>query len=153
MYKPIGLTNESVTVSLSSPSDDASDSQEQASETGLRQAVEDYYKAVDRKDWNYTYDKLDSQTQQRFTRSEWIQKNQYLADIDPLVRSTPEIVSEVSTSSPVEVTLTQTFRNGTTRSRTTYFVWEGGSWKHRFSNEELDLFMAGTSFEEFKKVR
>ena len=95
---------------------------------------------MDRKDWNYTYDNLDSETRQRFTKSEWIQKNQYLANTDPLVRSTPEIASEVSTSSPVEITLTQTFRSGTTSSRTTYFVWEDGSWKHRLSPEEYDLF-------------
>jgi hypothetical protein len=123
------------------------------SEASLRQAMEDYYRAVDRRDWPYTYENLDSQTKQRFTSSEWIQKNQYLSDLDPLVRSTPEIASEVSTFSPVEVTLTQTFSSGATGSRTTYFVWEGGSWKHRFSQEEYDLFLAGTSYEEFVEAK
>jgi hypothetical protein len=123
------------------------------SEADLRRAVEDYYRAVDRQDWNYTYDNLDSQTRQRFTRNEWTQKNQYLANVDPLERSTPQIASEVSTSSPVEVTLTQTFRSGTTGSRTTYFVWEGGSWKHRLSQEEYDLFMADASYEDFVRAK
>ena len=32
----------------------------------------------------------------------------------------------------VEVTLTLTYGNGTSSTRTTYFVYEGGAWKHRF---------------------
>jgi hypothetical protein len=123
------------------------------SEASLRQAMEDYYRAVERRDWNYTYDNLDSETQQRFTRSEWTQKNQYLADVDPLDHSTPEVASEVSTTSPVEVTLTQTFASGVTSSRPTYFVWEGSIWKHRFSQEEYDLFMADASYEEFVEAK
>jgi hypothetical protein len=118
-------------------------------EEELRQEVQSYYRAVDLGNWDYTYGELDSQTKQRFTKSEWILKNQYFADVDPLERSIPEITSEVSTSFPVEVTLTQIFRSGITRSRITYFVWEGGSWKHRFSQEEYDLFMAEASYEEF----
>ena len=116
----------------------------EASEAGLRRAVEDYYEAVERKDWGYTYDNLDSETKQSFTRSEWIRKNQDFDNVDPLVRSTPQIIGEVSTSSPVEVTLAQTFGSGATGTRTTYFVWEDGSWKHRFSQEEYDLFLGGT---------
>jgi hypothetical protein len=115
------------------------------SEADLRRAVTDYYEAVERKDWNYTYDNLDSETRQSFTRSEWIRKNQDFDNADPLVRSTPQTIGEVSTSSPVEVTLAQTFGSGTTGSRTTYFVWEDGSWKHRFSQEEYDLFLADSS--------
>jgi hypothetical protein len=37
--------------------------------------------------------------------------------------------------------------------RNTYSVLEDGSWKHRFTKEELDLFMLGTSFEEFVKAK
>ena len=137
--------------SSSSPPSPASDRQEQkeASETGLRRAVDDYYEAVVSEDWDYTYDNLDSQTQRRFTRSEWIQKNQYFTNVDPLERSVPETISEASTSSPVEVTLTQTFRSGEIRTRNTYFVWEDGTWKHRFSQEEDELFMPGVPFDEF----
>jgi hypothetical protein len=116
----------------------------EASETGLRRAVEDYYEAVERKDWGYTYDNLDSETKQSFTRSEWIRKNQDFDNVDPLVRSTPQTIGEVSTSSPVEVTLAQTFGSGATGTRTTYFVWEDDSWKHQFSQEEYDLFLADT---------
>jgi hypothetical protein len=68
------------------------------SEADLRRAVTDYYEAVERKDWGYTYDNLDSETQQSFTRGEWIRKNQDFDNVDPLVQSTPHITGEVSTS-------------------------------------------------------
>jgi hypothetical protein len=118
----------------------------------LRAAVEDYYEAVDGEDWGYTYDNLDLQTRQRFTRDEWVQKNEYYADNYPLERSSPTINSPAS-SSVVEVSLAQSFRDGTNQSRPTYFVYEDGSWKHRFSQEEFDLFMADASFEEFAKAK
>src|SRR5215217_7172700 len=56
------------------------DQQEEASEESLRRAVEDYYEAVDRGDWDYTYTNLDSQSRQMFTREEWSLKNQYFAN-------------------------------------------------------------------------
>jgi hypothetical protein len=122
-------------------------------EDELRAAVTDYYKAVDRQDWNYTYDNLDSQTKQKYTRDEYVQKNRYLDNIDPLAQSSPSIVSEVSTSSPVKVELTQTFRSGLTKSRTTYFVWEDGAWKHRFSQQDDDIFLPDASYGEFVRAK
>lgn len=122
-------------------------------EDDLRGAVKDYYEAVDRQDWNYTYDNLDSDTKGKYTRDEYVQKNLYLAGVDPLAQSSPRIVSEISTSSPVEVELTQTFRSGLTRSRTTYFVREDGAWKHRFSQQDDDVFLPDASYEEFLKAK
>ena len=119
----------------------------------LRAAVEDYYEAVDRQDWGYAYDNLDSQTKQRFTRDEYVRKNQYFASVDPLAQSSPVIVSEITTSSPVEVRVNQTFESGAIRARPTAFVYEGGSWKHQFSQEEYDLFLADASVEEFVKAK
>ena len=66
---------------------------------------------------------------------EWTQKNQFFANNSPLERTSPKIVGDPK-SPPVQVALTQTFKDGTTRSRDTYFVSEDGSWKHRFSDEE-----------------
>jgi serine/threonine protein kinase/class 3 adenylate cyclase len=124
-----------------------------SSEAELRVAVDDYYKAVDRQDWNYAYDNLDSQTRQKYARDEYVQKNQYLANVDPVARSSPEIASKVSTSSPVEVKLTQTFRSGSTKSRTTYFVWEDDAWKHRFSQQDDDIFLPNASYDEFVRAK
>ena len=140
------VTEQVLSTMVSVPQSENSDGENSAgSEADLRGAVADYYEAVERKDWNYTYDNLDSETKQSFTRGEWIRKNQDFDNVDPLVRSTPQIIGEVSTSSPVEVTLAQVFGSGATGSRTTYFVWEDGSWKHRFSQEEYDLFLADGS--------
>lgn len=143
---PPELVEEVLSTMVSMPQSEKPDGEDSAgSEAGLRRAVADYYEAVERKNWGYTYDNLDSETQRSFTRGEWIRKNQDFDDADPLVRSTPQTIGEVSTSSPVEVTLARTFGSGTIGSRTTYFVWEDGSWKHRFSQEEYDLFLADSS--------
>ncbi len=42
-----------------------------------------------------------------------------------------------------------TYGDGTTSTRLTYFVYENGSWKHRFGEEENDLYMPDASYEEF----
>jgi hypothetical protein len=42
-----------------------------------------------------------------------------------------------------------TYADGLTSTRNTYFVYEDGEWKHRFSQEEYDLFMPAASYEEF----
>jgi len=55
-----------------------------------------------------------------------------------------------SASDPVvSVTIYRTFKDGTSITRTTFFVSEVGTWKHRFSQEEIDLFMPGVPYEEF----
>jgi hypothetical protein len=42
-----------------------------------------------------------------------------------------------------------TYADGSTSIRNTYFIYEDGEWKHRFSQEEYDLFMPDASYEEF----
>jgi hypothetical protein len=128
--------------------------QEEASETSLHRAVEDYYEAVDREDWDYTYDNLDSQSRRRFTREEWEKKNQWVADTEQLELSMLEIDTRMSPSgTTADVTVYRTFKDGSFLVRDTYFLYENGSWKHRLSEEELALFMVGTSFEEFVKAK
>ena len=39
--------------------------------------------------------------------------------------------------------------DGSTWTRNTYFVYEDGEWRHRFSQEEYDLFMPDLSSREF----
>ncbi|CAA9447013.1 MAG: hypothetical protein AVDCRST_MAG78-2980 [uncultured Rubrobacteraceae bacterium] len=46
---------------------------------------------MDRRNWNYTYDELDSQIKQRYTRDEYVQKNRYLDGVDQLAQSSPEV--------------------------------------------------------------
>jgi len=33
------------------------------------------------------------------------------------------------------------------------FVWESGQWKHRFGQEEQNLFMSGIPYEEFVEAQ
>ncbi len=42
-----------------------------------------------------------------------------------------------------------TYGEGLTSICNTYFVYEDGSWRHRFSQEEYELFMPDASYEEF----
>jgi hypothetical protein len=41
------------------------------------------------------------------------------------------------------------YEDGTSSTRLTYFVYENGSWKHRFSAEENNLYMADASYDDF----
>lgn len=153
-YSQYSSETDTMVMESGSPSEEAQSEQSpssslSSSEEKLRAAVQAYYEAVDREDWNYAYDNLDSRTKQKYTRDEYVDKNLYLASVDPLAHTSPEITSEVSTSSPVEVTLDQTFESGLTKSRVTYFVWEGGAWKRRFSQEDDAIFLPDASYDEF----
>lgn len=129
---------------------DASSSPQPRSEDELRSAVEDYYWAVDREDWDYTYEHLDSATRAGFTREEWFQKNGYYETIDSLDVTSMDVQINGSTTDPVvSVTVYRTFEDGTSLGRDTFFLYEHGEWKHRFGQEENELYMPGTSYEEF----
>ncbi len=57
---------------------------------------------------------------------------------------------DASSREPIaRVSLRLTYRDGLSSIRNTYFVYEDGEWKHRFSQEEYDLFMPEASYEEF----
>ena len=49
----------------------------------------------------------------------------------------------------VSVTVYRTFKDGTSITRDTLFVSEDGGWKHRFTQEEVEIFMPGVPYEEF----
>jgi hypothetical protein len=121
-----------------------------SSEAEIVEAAEDYYRAVDREDWVYTYDNLDSQTKSMFTEEEWHLKNQFFADAEGLELAAMDVGVNGSPSDPeVSVTVYRTFKDGTSITRDTFFVMEDGEWKHRFSQEEIGIFMPGVPYEEF----
>ncbi len=113
-------------------------------------AAGEYYRAAGVGDWAYTYENLDSETQSLFTEEEWFAKNQWFADNGSVIYNIDSAES-VGTDNEqvVEVTLTLTYGDGTSSTRTTYFVREYGAWQHRFGQEEYDLFMPELSYEEF----
>jgi hypothetical protein len=136
-----------------SPSASASAASAQVSagsETEVIEAAEDYYLAVDQENWVYTYDNLDSQTRALFTEEEWYAKNQWFADNEGLELATINVVVNGSPSDPVvSVTVYRTFKDGTSITRGTFFVSESGAWKHRFTEEEIEIFMPGVPYEQF----
>lgn len=125
-----------------------------ASASEAEEAAKDYYLKAGSKDWEYTYDHLDLQTRRLFTKEEWSQKNQWLADNNPMIYRIDSVdLENASQESVAEVAVSLTGEDGSTSIRNTYFVLEDGSWKHRFSQEEKDLFMPGVPFEEFVEAR
>ena len=97
-------------------------------------AVENYYRAVDRGDWAYTYDHLASGTRSAFTEAEWELKNQWFADNFPARLAALEVETRMFTPSSLvaEVTVNRKFADGAFAPRDTTFAYENGSWKHPF---------------------
>ena len=101
-------------------------------------------------DWYYTYDALDSETQSGFTREEWSQKNQWFADQGETLYNIESVELDETAQEPLaEVKVRLTGEDGSSSVRTTYFVNEDGEWKHRFGQEENDLFGPGMPFDEW----
>jgi hypothetical protein len=130
--------------------EESTSSEENQTEADLVEAVEDYYQAVDREDWGYTYQNLDSQTQAAFDEEEWYLKNQWFADNESLELATMDVTVNDTASDPVVgVSIYRAFKDGTSIDRDTFFVYEDNNWKHRFGEEEIWFFMPDVSFEEF----
>lgn len=115
----------------------------------VREAVEQYYYAVDYEEWEYTYFNLDSESKALFPEEEWIEKNQWYADHDDLKLDSMSIHVTIEGSKEAKVTVDRTFTDGTFISRDTYFVWEDGWWRHHLTEEEKQIFMPDLSYEEF----
>lgn len=113
------------------------------------EAAGDYYRASGVENWDYTYDALDSETQSRFTREEWSQKNQWFADQGETIYNIESVCQVGTNDEYFAVTLKLTGEDGSSSTRETYFVLEGEEWKHRFSQEETDLFGPGVPFDEW----
>jgi hypothetical protein len=119
-------------------------------EAEAEQAAGDYYRAAGVEDWKYTYDHLDSQTQSKFTKGEWFKKNQWLADNYPTIYYILSVNLRSTSPEPIaQVGVRLTGEDGSSSTRSTFFVYEDGSWKHRFAREEYALFMPDASYKEF----
>ncbi len=115
----------------------------------LRREVRDYYGAVDRGEWGYTYAHLDSKTQSLFTEEGWARRNQFLSDSNPVELSSIRVAVTINSAEPADVTVYRTFKGGSYSVRDTLFLYEDDSWKHRLVSEELDPFLVDLSYEEF----
>lgn len=115
----------------------------------LREEVRDYYRAVDRGDWAYTYSHLDSQTRALFTEEEWARRNQFFTDNYPAELTSVRAAVDINPNEPAEVTVYRTFEGGAFNVRETLFLYEDDMWRHRLTDEELEPFRADLSYEEF----
>jgi Skp family chaperone for outer membrane proteins len=129
------------TSSQSTGSGQPEQSQAPQAEDQAHAAAEAYYQAVAAGNWEYTYDHLDSETQSAYTKQEWLAKNEYLADTGPVTYTIQSVVMDSAYPDTVAaLVVVLTSPDGSTSVRNTYFVYEDGSWLHRFSPEEYDLF-------------
>lgn len=132
------------------PAPEPTSSAPPASEAEVAEAAEDYYRAVDREDWAYTYANLDASTRALYPEDEWYLKNQFFADTEGLELATIDVGVEGSSSdTEVGVTVYRTFKDGTSIDRYTLFVQEDGVWKHRFTAEENAIFQPGVPYDDF----
>ena len=111
-----GQTTESAQADLSQ----APQAEEQA-----RAAAVAYYNAVAARNWGYTYDHLDSETQSAYTEQEWFTKYAYLADTGAVTYTIQSVVMDSAYPDTVaDVTVVLTATDGSTNVRNTYFVYE-----------------------------
>ena len=122
-------------------------------EAEVEEAAGDYYRAAGVEDWSYTYENLDEETRSGFTEEEWSQKNQWLADNGEVIYRVDSAYPVGTSTEYLAVSLTLTYEDGTSSTRETYFIYEEGEWKHRFGQEENDLFMPDATFEEFVEAQ
>ena len=115
----------------------------------LRREVREYYGAVDRGEWSYTYSHLDSKTRALFTEEEWAKRNQFLSELSPGELSSMRVAVDIVPDEPADVTVYRTFKSGGYNVRDTLFLYEDGMWKHRLTNRELEPFRVNLSYEEF----
>ncbi len=123
-------------------------------EADAEQAAGDYYRAVGAEDWDYTYDHLDSETRSVFTREEWFKKNRWLAGDGSTIYHILSVDLDSSSGGPTAAVVVRlTFGDGSSSTRNTYFVYEDGAWKHRFSQEEYDLLLPDATYEKFVEAQ
>ena len=82
-----------------------------------------------------------------FTREEWSLKNQYFANNGSLTLSSFDITEISPSGREASVSL------GPPYSRETHFVYEGSSWKHRLSEDEIALFTPGVPFDDIAEAQ
>jgi hypothetical protein len=115
----------------------------------VREAVQQYYYAVDHEEWDYTYHDLDLESRVLFSEDEWIEKNRWYADHEDLKVDSMNIAVVMEGEKEASVTVDRTFQDGIFISRDTRFAWEDGWWRHHLTDEEKKIFMPGLSYEEF----
>jgi hypothetical protein len=118
---------------------DTSDLEQEAN-----QAVANYYNAAEDGDFTYTYNNLTSYGQTYYTYDQWVTLNTNSGtasstfNVDYVTIESPAKSQLEKTDAKVDLTIYAP--DGNTYTRTTYFVQEGGAWKHVLTEEERAIF-------------
>ncbi|CAN5709977.1 hypothetical protein BH20ACT11_BH20ACT11_16530 [soil metagenome] len=151
------FASETARIDLESGSQSAASGDPEEMEEEARQAVEDYYEAVNSDDWYYTYAHRDARARSAFTQEEWTLRNQWFEDTNPTT-STPVSVdldeSTLSSDQPIanvqrELTIDST---GYSEIRDATFVYEDGMWVVQYPEGGMPMYMPGATFEEFVRA-
>lgn len=120
--------------------------------TDVEETAGGYYRAAGVENWSYTYDNLDSGTQSMFAE-EWLQKNQWLSNNGTTIYHIESV--RLDGASP-----TRCGGGGEADRRGRSFLdpssvlrLRGRLMGTQIWSEEIDLFMPGTSYEEFVAAR
>jgi glutaredoxin len=116
-------------------------------ESGALNAAANYYAAVEAGDYTYTYDALSAANQGYYTYDEWQNANTALDSaasefevFRALVDSPNTAMVEGGYPHVADVGVTIYYPDGSTGTRYTFFVYEGGVWKHWLTSGETELF-------------
>jgi type II secretory pathway component PulJ len=115
-------------------------------ESGALNATVNYYAAVEAGDYTYTYDALSAADQRYYTYDEWQYANTALDSAASKFEVFRALVDSPNTAivdgypHVADVGVTINYSDGSTGTRYTFFVYEGGMWKHWLTSEETELF-------------
>lgn len=119
-------------------------------DTGLEASALDaavsYYQAVEAGDYTYTYNALSSADQSNYTYDQWLYANNSLDSAAAEFEVFRALVDSPNTAivdgyeHVADVGLSIYYPDGSVGTRYTFFVYEGGAWKHWLTDEEMSVF-------------
>ena len=110
-------------------------------EDAVANAAMDYYRYVQSGDYSKTYDLLSFADQNYYTEDEWVTANTILDSAAAEYVVTDAYPDDLGLGVPTyAVAVTVDLPDGSSFSRTTYFVNEAGHWAHYLTEEEVGTF-------------
>jgi TolA-binding protein len=115
-------------------------------EASALDAAVGYYQAVEAGDYTYTYNALSSADQSNYTYDQWLYANNTLDsasaefEVFRALVDTPNTAIVEGYEHVADVGLSIYYPDGSLSTRYTFFVYEGGVWKHWLTNEEMSVF-------------
>lgn len=105
-----------------------------------------YYRAVELGDYTYTYNALSLADQDNYTYDQWLYANDVVDsaaaefEVFRALVDSPNTAGVTGYPHVADVGLTVFYPDGSLDTRYTYFVYEGGVWKHWLTAEEEGIF-------------